>query len=435
MTTADLPALIPVIVLLVGAAIVTATARLWRADAFVAPLIGIASALAAASAASFAGVGHDPFGGAIRRDSATLFFSVLASTSTAAAIAIGLRRAAALTVALVLVSCAGALVTIASGDLGVLVLGVMLLILPVAFAQTRRGVAALAAAGLVAVGAVDLALATGSTSLPALDLVASPLGLAGVALMIAGLSVIAGIVTLRSRATRDDATYDTYVTVVVSTAGIAALLRVGAALAPFALVDWRASVAVLAAIAVVVASFVAIGQMAVRRILAHASIAQSGYAAISLTAGFASGPTAAFFLGVFALMTIGAFALVAQLPSNVRLHDLRGLARRRPLFVAALGALLLGLAGLPPTVGFLAKLYVLELAVGAQLAWLAIIAALASVLSAVAYLRILFACLGEGEGAPLRGRVNAIGLLAAVAVLLLGVVPGPLLSVVQNVRF
>lgn len=435
MTLADLPAVTPIIVLLVGAGFVAATDRLWRADAFVAPLIGIASALAAASAASLAGVGHDLFGGALRRDSATVFFSILASTSTAAAIAIGLRRAAAFTVALVLVSCAGALVTVASGDLGVLVLGVVLLVLPIAFAQTRRGIAALAAAGLVAVGALDLALATGSSSFPALDLVATPLGLAGVALLLAGLSVIAGIVTLRSLATRDDATYDTYVTVVVSIAGIAALLRVGAALAPFALVDWRASIAVLAAITVVVASLVAIGQMAVRRVLAHASIAQSGYAAISLTAGFASGPTAAFFLAAFALMTIGAFALIAQLPSNVRLRDLRGLARRRPLFVAALGALLLGLAGLPPTVGFLAKLYVLELAVGAQLAWLAIIAALASVLSAVAYLRILFACLGEGEGAPQRGRVNAIGLLAAIAVVLLGVVPGPLLSAVHNVRF
>src|SRR5437867_10112616 len=185
----------------------------------------------------------------------------------------------------------------------------------------------------------------------------------------------------------------------------------------------------------ILASLVALGQTSPRRILAYASIAQAGYAAVALTAGFASGPTAAFFLAAFALMTVGALALIGRLPPGARIGDLRGLARQRPLFVVALGTLLLALAGLPPSIGFVAQLYVLELAVGAQLAWLALIAALASVLSAVAYLRILFACLGEGDGVRPRGRVDAIGVLAAVIAIFAGLVPGPLLGVVQNVRF
>ena len=91
MSGADLPLFVPEVVLLAGAAVVSAIDRFWRTDAFVAPLIGVASALAAAAAASVAGIGHDPFAGAVRRDSATLFFSILTATSTAAA----LRRDAA----------------------------------------------------------------------------------------------------------------------------------------------------------------------------------------------------------------------------------------------------------------------------------------------------------------------------------------------------
>ncbi|TMB76372.1 MAG: hypothetical protein E6J52_07815 [Chloroflexi bacterium] len=435
MSGADLPLFVPEVVLLAGAAVVSAIDRFWRTDAFVAPLIGVASALAAAAAASVAGIGHDPFAGAVRRDSATLFFSILTATSTAAAFAIGVRQVAPRTVALLLVSCSGAIVTVASGDLGVLALGVAVLVLPIALLEPRGRLITLGAAGLVVVGAIDLALATGTSSLSALDVVATPLGSSGLALLLAGLVMIAGVVSPRSHSPVDTGTSDTYLAVVMRIAGLGALLRVGAALASSALIDWRASIAVIAAVSVIVASLVAIGQTSPRRILAYASIAQAGYAAVALTAGFASGPTAAFFLAAFAVMTVGALALLGRLPSGARLGDLHGLARQRPLFVVTLGALLLALAGLPPSIGFVAKLYVLELAVGAQLAWLAFIAALASVLSAVAYLRILFACLGEGAGVRPRGRIDAIGVLAAVIAIFAGLVPGPLLGVVQNVRF
>ena len=435
MSGADLPLFVPEVVLLAGAAVVSAIDRFWRTDAFVAPLIGVASALAAAAAASVAGIGHDPFAGAVRRDSATLFFSILTATSTAAAFAIGVRQVAPRTVALLLVSCSGAIVTVASGDLGVLALGVAVLVLPIALLEPRGPLITLGAAGLVVVGAIDLALATGTSSLSALDVVATPLGSSGLALLLAGLVMIAGVVSPRSHSPVDTGTSDTYLAVVMRIAGLGALLRVGAALVSSALIDWRASIAVIAAVSVIVASLVAIGQTSPRRILAYASIAQAGYAAVALTAGFASGPTAAFFLAAFAVMTVGALALLGRLPSGARLGDLHGLARQRPLFVVTLGALLLALAGLPPSIGFVAKLYVLELAVGAQLAWLAFIAALASVLSAVAYLRILFACLGEGAGVRPRGRIDAIGVLAAVIAIFAGLVPGPLLGVVQNVRF
>src|SRR5207247_884254 len=123
---------------------------------------------------------------------------------------------------------------------------------------------------------------------------------------LAGLVMIAGVVSPRSHAPVDTGTSDAYVAVVVRIAGLGALMRVGAALASSAVIDWRASIAVIAAVSVIVASLVALGQTSPRRILAYASIAQAGYAAVALTAGFASGPTAAFFLAAFALMTVGA---------------------------------------------------------------------------------------------------------------------------------
>src|SRR5438034_921949 len=275
------------------------------------------------------------------------------------------------------------------------------------FSESRGRLITLGAAGLVVVGAIDLALATGSSSLSALDVVATPLGSAGLALLLAGLVMIAGVVSPRSHAPVDTGTSDAYVAVVVRIAGLGALMRVGAALASSAVIDWRASIAVIAAVSVIVASLVALGQTSPRRILAYASIAQAGYAAVALTAGFASGPTAAFFLAAFALMTVGALALIARLPSAARLGDLRGVARRRPLFVLALGTLLLALAGLPPSIGFVAKLYVPELAAGAQLAWLALLAALASVLSAGPSLPLPFACVRGGHGVRPRGPRSA----------------------------
>src|ERR671934_1752191 len=104
MTSADVPALVPEIALLAGAALVAAGARLRRIDAFVATNVGVVATLAAAAAASLAGVGHDLFGGVMRRDSASVFFTVLISTAAAASIAIDRGRVAPRTVALLLIS-------------------------------------------------------------------------------------------------------------------------------------------------------------------------------------------------------------------------------------------------------------------------------------------------------------------------------------------
>jgi NADH-quinone oxidoreductase subunit N len=87
-------------------------------------------------------------------------------------------------------------------------------------------------------------------------------------------------------------------------------------------------------------------------------------------------------------------------------------------------------------VGFIARVYVFEIALGAQLAWLVILGSLASVVQTVAALRVVFACLGEGESPPAGTRSTRIAVaVAAAVVLLVGVFPAPLLDAVGNVSF
>jgi NADH-quinone oxidoreductase subunit N len=131
---------------------------------------------------------------------------------------------------------------------------------------------------------------------------------------------------------------------------------------------------------------------------------------------------------------------VASLRSDEpTVSDLAGLARRRPLLVAGFGVVLSGLFGFPPTAGFLAKLYVFEAAARAQLLWLVVLGAIATVVTAVACVRLLLACFAPPRSdmvAPARARVaTALVLAAAVITIVFGVAPGPLLEAAQAVRF
>jgi NADH-quinone oxidoreductase subunit N len=96
-----------------------------------------------------------------------------------------------------------------------------------------------------------------------------------------------------------------------------------------------------------------------------------------------------------------------------------------------------GLAGLPPTAGFIAKVSLFEAAIGAQLAWLVIVGALATVVAAVWSFRVVLACLGEGDGATRTppSIATAVAIITAGAVLVIGAFPGPLRDAVQTARF
>ncbi|HJP70517.1 MAG TPA: proton-conducting transporter membrane subunit, partial [Candidatus Limnocylindria bacterium] len=147
-----------------------------------------------------------------------------------------------------------------------------------------------------------------------------------------------------------------------------------------------------------------------------------------------------FYVLGYAVMNIAAFAVVAMLQRDTRrfggLNSFRGLAQRDPWRAGAMAILMLSLTGIPPTVGFFAKLYVLLAAVEAGLAWLAVIIVLNAALAAFYYLRVIVYMYmrdPEPEPAPLdTSPLGSVALaLSIVGVIALGVFPGAVLGLLE----
>ena len=180
-----------------------------------------------------------------------------------------------------------------------------------------------------------------------------------------------------------------------------------------------------------VGNLLALREPNVKRILAYSSIAHLGYILVAFLAG---GPQAlraiAFYLVAYFATTLGAFAAISSLSGPERdadsIEDYRGLASRRPWMAAVLAAMLLSLAGLPLTAGFVGKFIILTVGAGAQLWTLAVILAINSTISIFYYLKIvsaMFRGAGETAGGPAGVTPRAPFLAAlALAVLMVGVV-------------
>jgi NADH-quinone oxidoreductase subunit N len=148
-----------------------------------------------------------------------------------------------------------------------------------------------------------------------------------------------------------------------------------------------------------------------------------------------------FYLLGYGFMNIAAFAVVGMLQRDPRrfggLVSFAGLAGRAPWLAAAMAILLLSLTGIPPTVGFFAKLYVLLATVDAGLAWLAVAIALNAALAAFYYLRVIVYMYmrdPEPEPAAIDGHPFAVTALAlsVAGVMLLGLFPGPVLDFLRT---
>jgi NADH-quinone oxidoreductase subunit N len=229
----------------------------------------------------------------------------------------------------------------------------------------------------------------------------------------------------------------------------ALLIRVfGEALAPLR-ADWLGIFLVLTVLTMTVGNVVALVQVNVKRMLAYSSIAHTGYIMVGVAA-FANAPNAEaaaqgiesvlFYLFGYAVMNIAAFAVVAMLQRDTRrfggLNSFAGLASRSPARAAAMGILMLSLTGIPPTVGFFAKLFVLLAAVDAGLAWLAVILVLNAAMAAFYYLRVvvyMYMRDPEPDPAPIdTSPFGSIALALSVAgVVILGLFPGAILSLLE----
>ena len=237
----------------------------------------------------------------------------------------------------------------------------------------------------------------------------------------------------------------------VGTGGVNGLVRdgAGAISAAFPVVF-----AVIAGLSMFAGNILALRESNVKRILAYSSIAHLGYILVAFLAGGAEALRAiAFYLVAYFATTLGAFAAITELSGPDRdadsIEDYRGLAGRRPWLAAVLTAMLLSLAGLPLTAGFVAKFIILRAGTGAELWVLAVILAVNGTISIFYYLKIvsaMFRGFAEHAGgpAPAAGRAAAAGparapLLAAAAlaaltliVVALGVYPSPLLAFIGS---
>jgi NADH-quinone oxidoreductase subunit N len=231
-----------------------------------------------------------------------------------------------------------------------------------------------------------------------------------------------------------------YLSVASKAAGFAVVLRIFyEALGP-ASVDWSMIFAVLAAITMTIGNLVALTQTNIKRLLGYSSIAHAGYLMIGLAAATSTGSSAVmFYLGCYAVMNLGAFIAIIAISNRIgsdEISDYSGMAKRSPLLTAALALCLISLTGIPPTAGFMAKLYIFNAGVDANLIWLVIVGVLNAVIAAYYYLRIVkLMYLGEpvSEERVTSTRSLSVALaIACLGVLVLGIYPWVVLRVAES---
>jgi NADH-quinone oxidoreductase subunit N len=205
---------------------------------------------------------------------------------------------------------------------------------------------------------------------------------------------------------------------------------------------WQDMLVVLAALSMVVGNVVAIAQSNIKRMLAYSTISHVGFILLGVLAANPAGYRAAMFYTLtYVIMTTAAFGIVLWLSRKGfeadALDDYRGLNRRNPWFAFVMLLVMFGLAGVPPTVGFWAKLQVIAAVLDVELTWLAALAVLMSVVGAYYYLRIVKLMYFDEPTAasPVEAQlaVRVMLSLNGLAILALGLYPGLLLRLCEHV--
>jgi NADH-quinone oxidoreductase subunit N len=235
-------------------------------------------------------------------------------------------------------------------------------------------------------------------------------------------------------------------------AGFAAFLRVFAVALPGLGAESAKIIAILSALTMVVGNFVAVAQKNIKRMLAYSSIAHAGYIMIGMVAairplGDANRADAIgavlFYTLAYTITNLGAFAVIIafrrQGEEVLDLDDYAGLGLKYPALGAAMTLFMVSLAGLPPTAGFLGKLYLFRAALGAGRTGLVIVGVLTSVVSFYYYLAVIVrmymaaptAATEKTEAVP-DAHLSLALALTAVGTLWLGIWPAWTLGPAQN---
>ncbi len=201
--------------------------------------------------------------------------------------------------------------------------------------------------------------------------------------------------------------------------------------------SWQDMLMVIAVLSLALGNITAIAQTNVKRMLAYSTIAHMGFIVLGVMTGTVDGYRAAmFYVVTYVLTTIGAFGVIILLSrkgfESEELDDFKGLNARSPWFAAMMLILMFSLTGVPPFLGFYAKLVIFNSLIGAGLPWLAALAVIFTVIGAFYYLRVIKLMYFDEatDKAPIVSQLDTrvVLSLTALAVLALGIFPDGLLE-------
>ncbi len=202
--------------------------------------------------------------------------------------------------------------------------------------------------------------------------------------------------------------------------------------------QWQDILMIMAVLSMAVGNIIAIAQTNLKRMLAYSTISHVGFLLLGILSGTQVGYTAAMFYAIsYALMSMGGFGMIMLFSragfESDNLSDMKGLNERSPWFAFMMLILMFSMAGVPPTLGFYAKLAVLQSVVGVGMTWLAVVAVVFSIIGAFYYLRIIklmYFDKPEQDAKPIESSADMKFVLSAngLGILFLGIFPGSLLA-------
>lgn len=214
--------------------------------------------------------------------------------------------------------------------------------------------------------------------------------------------------------------------------------------------DWQQMLTVLAVLSIVLGNLAAIAQTNIKRMLAYSTISHMGFVLLGLMSGVIDGglfpavnaySSALFYAITYVITTLGTFGVIILMSRHgfeaENINDFKGLYKRSPFFAFIMMILMLSLAGIPPLVGFYAKLAVLQAVLVTGQFWIAIVAVIFSLIGAFYYLRVIKVMyFDEPEDVnPITATFDLRWVLGlnGLSVIALGIFPGPLLDICTQV--
>ncbi|MCX7117817.1 MAG: NADH-quinone oxidoreductase subunit NuoN [Legionellales bacterium] len=201
--------------------------------------------------------------------------------------------------------------------------------------------------------------------------------------------------------------------------------------------EWQQLVLIMALFSAGLGNLLAIAQNNLKRLLAYSAISHMGYALFGILAATESGYSAAlYYVLIYAIMSTGAFGLLVLLSRDgleiEALDDLKGLNRRNPWLAFMMMIVMLSMAGIPPTVGFITKLLVLKALVDAHMVWVAVLGLVFAVIGAFYYLKVIkimyFDDAPETKPVQMPTGIKLVFSLNCLSLLYLGIFPSGLMT-------